>query len=562
MSNLVITTVEFQDIKNELIAYLSTRSEFTDYNFTGSGLNYLIDILSYIIHNLSFQLNMSANEVISIYSAQLTKNIYSHAKNLNYSPRRPVGAIAYIDIEIQDAEKPISGETIVIPKYTVFSSQGFLFYTQESFILNPANSYKLENIAIKQGTILTDTTVSDGLINQTITLESAKIDNNEFSITVNSIEWAKESDFTNIESDSQVYMIELTEDGYVKIIFGDGIVGEVPANTVDIVVTYAETEGLLGNNLSEFTITDILQDNLLATYDNSMIDITTVEQSLGGADIESNSSVQINAPKFNTSQNRIVRTSDWEAFLNRHEYVNLSGVWEGHSDLYEQVHGEVHMSVKPQTGLNLTANQKQELVEYLSEYHMDFIKPVFYDIDYFYTEFVILAQYYKKYQSQEASILAEINSNIDEFFADENEVNQFNHIFKMSALDSKLYNLERISNTTITPTYYTYFTTAPTGAYVFYLQNEIKMSSVVCNISETEGFSDDGSGNIIDVDANIIGTIDYVTGVIIIYPGYTITESEPISGYKLEFMTIDEDIYFKQNRLVINNTNTITLLGV
>jgi hypothetical protein len=553
---LNIAELNFDDICENIKNFLATKDEFKDFNFQGSGISYLIDVLAYFTHYNGFYFNMTMNEFF-LPSATLRKNVTAIAKGLNYLPRRKAGAEALITFEVKTAYKPTNPlYTITIPAYTEFLSESYHFYTTEEYILTNANSYKFTGIVLRQGEYQEEIFTSDGTANQIFTIENANIDNDGLEVYVNNVLWTNENNLVGVDETTQMYSVELTDDNYVKIIFGDNIIGEIPGVGLEIKVIYKDCSGADGNNFSTFTLNDILTDSGAITYDQSKVTITLEEQSLGGADEETITSIKLNAPKFYEAQNRMVTKGDYEAILYNHALVEKINVWGGEEDLLNPVYGKVWIAIKPPGAANLTIGQKATITAFMDSRNVLTINPVFKDIEYFYVDISGTIYYNQQYESQLNIVQDDVETEIGDFF---DELVAFDSMFKNAKFTTAINNLTKIENTNLEIQPYFYFSKVGTGNYNWKLNNAIVEESIDCIISATEGFYDDGLGNILNKNGDeIIGEVDYSTGEIEVYPIYTIAAIEPTNGFRVNFMVNNNDIFYKRERMVVLGTITLT----
>lgn len=554
-----LNTIEFNEIKANLKTWLQNQDEFTDYNFEASGISLILDLISYLIHYLTFYLHTSVNESF-LSTAILRKNVNTIVKELNYLPRRKTGATAVITIVLKDEFIPSETDTIIsIPQYTNFSSSSYNFFATSAYQLTSLNDYEF-NIEIKEGTITEETFTSDGSKDQEFTIENDSIDNDIFNVYVNDELWTNENNLTEIDENSETYQVELTSKNYVKIIFGDDVIGKIPGNGYEIKIIYSETNGEDANNLSTFSLSDILEDNFSNIYDNSYFDITNVEQSTGGADYESIASIKRNAPDFYASQNRLITADDYIAYLQQHQLVESAFVWGGDEEA-KQKYGYVYMALKPsdEEDDNLNDYEKSTILDYLSEKNILTVNLEIVDVDYFYINFSGTIYYYQEYETELSEVRETVSSTVIDFFDD---IEDFNDVYKMARLITAINNLSEIENTNITISPYFTFEKISTGNYFFDLENNIVEGSIDCDIitgSLNEGFYDDESGNIVTKkdSSTVIGEIDYTTGEIEIYIGYEITNTS-LSEYLVYFTTVNDDIYYKKQRSLKLNTMTFT----
>ena len=555
-----LQNIEFTQLKADLIAYFRADPEFKDYNFEGSGLNMLISILAYVCHYNTYYLSMSVNESF-LASAQIFKNVVLRARDLNYIPRRKTGAEAIISLSVNDDYIPINPSTVItIPKYTNFIVGGYNFFTTQEYLLNFANDYSFDNVIIRQGSYQTINYTSDGSINQSYDIENVAVDNDTLEVYVDGVLWTNQNNISSLDSTSEVYQIELTEDLYVKILFGDNILGKAPENGSTINIIYTITNGDECNGFDEFSLNDIVMDQFLNTYDNSKFDIVTIEVASGGSDYETTESIKSNAPKFYESQGRLVTKNDYISLLSQHQLVNAVNVYGGSDDPINPFYGKVYIAVIPPEDLNLTEYQKSVLLAYLDNRNILTIHPEFVDVRYIYTDIIGTIYYKQQYESQLSTVRNEVENTITNFYE---SMTKFDSVFKTAKLITAVNNLDYIGNTNLSFSNFIYFSKTGTGTYVFQLLNEIVANSIDCDIisgSLNEGFYDNGNGKILTKKSgnDIIGEVDYDNGVIEIYPGYDITITEPINGFKISFNTNYDDVHYqKNNSVILGNINLI-----
>jgi hypothetical protein len=558
---LNISELEFDDIKTNLKTFLATKSEFADVNFEGSGINYLLDVLAYCTHYMGYYLNMSVNEMF-LDSATLRKNVNLISKQLNYVPRRKAGAEGIITFEIKEEYKPANPTTtLTIPKYTDFTCEGYHFYTKEEYILTNANNYKFTGIVIREGSQLTQSEISTGLANQEYIIESTIIDEDGFEVYVDGTLWTNQNNIVGTTEDTEMYSIEITEDSFVKIIFGDDIVGKIPDLNAAISIIYKETNGVDGNNFQVFVLNDVLLDSEAVTYDQSKVTITLEQQSLGGVDEETIDSIKLNAPKFYEAQNRMVTKADYESILSQHALVEKINVWGGEEDESNPVYGKVWIAIKPPAAYNLTTEQKATLTTFMDSRNILTVNPEFIDISYFHIDVSGTVYYNQLYESQLNVVRDDVETEISDFF---DEMTDFDSLFKNAKFTTAINNLTKIENTDLEIAPHFYFSKVGSGNYHWKLDNTIVESSLDCDIITgvlNEGFYDDGNGAILTKKTGNaeIGTIDYETGEIEILPTYEITATEPAAGFRVDFKTPNDDVFYRRNRIIILGTMNITL---
>ena len=444
-SKIRITELEFQTIKDNLKNFIKSKPEFTDYDFEGSGLNILMDILAYNTHYMSYYTNMIANEMF-MDTADLRSSVVSHAKLLGYMPRSRVAPIARINLEVTPGEGESNQNLLLIPRFTRFRSENingsnFSFVLLKDNTLEKKNGkFSLPNAVIKQGTPLVYTFIVDDLTNpkQKFKLTDVGIDTSTVEVTVQKSatnlqteKFVLAEDAPVVEPTSAVYYIDEVDNSRYQIYFGDNVLGKKLEDGNIVIVSYLITDGPLANKANTFSLIDSLDGF-------SNISITTVQTAASGADIESIESIRFSAPKAYLSQNRAVTKNDYIALINKkYPYFDSVTVWGG-DELDPPQYGKVFISAKPRDGFEITEVEKEYLKEeILKPISILTITPEFIDADYNYLNFGIRATYdplkTNKTPSQiETSIKTAITTFVNQ------ELNKFNSTFRASRLTRKI----------------------------------------------------------------------------------------------------------------------------
>jgi hypothetical protein len=369
-----VTELDFDGIKQNLKNYLSTTTEFSDYDYEGSGMNIMLDLLAYNTHYTAMYANMLAAESF-IDSAILRKSVVSLAKNLGYVPNSRNAATATVSITFGQT----AGVPSTVPVGSVFlankDGDEYVFTTTESFEIDKTSvPYKCEDIEIYQGQYRTLSFVYDTNSNSVkFEIPFANVDKDLIRVYVMKspadlssadFTWRENSDFLDITSTSKVYFINENYRGNYEVSFGDGIFGQMPEKGNYIVVVFFETEGAVANNIgirdtattpSSFEFTGIGGSLFGAT-------VTTIAPSAGGAERDTVDKVRYAAPKYYQSQNRAVTTNDYEAIVLR-EYTDAESVrvWGGDENDPPE-YGKVFISILPKNARILSQAQKESLI--------------------------------------------------------------------------------------------------------------------------------------------------------------------------------------------------------
>ena len=401
-SKLRIAELDFDTIKSNLKDYFRGQTEFTDYDFDGSGLSLLLDVLAYNTHYLSFYLNMVANEMF-LDSATQRDSIVSLAKQLGYTPRSKTGASVQLDLSMEQNSSSQIPDFVKIPAYTQFSvtslGKTYTFYTLEDKIivwtgdaLGSNRLFTANNILAKQGAKLVKEFTVTGNIDQRFILDNIDIDTTTISIRVkdnsasSSYDTYKKYDgLIVLDSTSLYYFITEAEDKSYEISFGDGIYGkEVTAGNV-ITVDYLTTDGIDANGLTGLSLSSESQDwgeSTNGTTASVDVAVTTPSASTGGGDIEGLDSIKFLAPRSFQHQNRAVTADDYKAILNS-EFSNIASlrVWGGEQE-ETRAYGKVFIAIKPLYGEQLTIEDKSVITTILNKYKVIGIETDIKDPDY------------------------------------------------------------------------------------------------------------------------------------------------------------------------------------
>lgn len=375
-TTLRVAELDFFKIRNNLKNYLRTQSTFTDYDFEGSGMAVLLDILTYNTYYNSFYLNMAANESF-LDTAQVRQNILSHAKAINYVPNSAQGSLSKVNIKATPSGAEDNSTTIItLDKYTRLIGQdvdgvNYTFVTVNSNTVSKVGgSFTFANVFVKQGEVITyQFEASSNNLSRRYQIPSSNVDTTTLVVTVQessantyTTEYKLAQDLTEITANSRTYFIEEDDQLYYTIYFGDNILGKRPDDGNIIIVTYLDTLGSVSNNISRFTFAEPIGGKF---KDN--VSVTTVQTSYGGVDKETVDNIRFRAPYYYTAQNRCVTVNDYETLITK-DYNNIDSVsiWGG-EDNDPVVYGKVFMSLKTRGYYTLTNLEKENIKNSLIE---------------------------------------------------------------------------------------------------------------------------------------------------------------------------------------------------
>lgn len=446
-TSLRVADLDFFSIRTNLKNYLRAQSEFSDYDFEGSGMAVLLDVLAYNTYYNGFYLNMAANEAF-LDTAQLRQSVLSHAKMINYVPTSSHGALARINVKVTpEGTEPLPG-TVTLEKYTRLYGRdrdgvNYPFVTLNANTTSKsANTYSFANVIIKQGEVITRQFAMTA--NNTVRrfdIPSANIDTSTLLVTVqesssNSTtrEFKHAEEITSLTKDSLVYFVEEGVDGYT-VYFGDGVIGYSPKIGNIINVTYLDTVGSMSNSISDFVFTDKVAGNF-----SNNVRITVAGSSYGGTNKETVDQIRFRAPQFYTTQNRAVTVQDYESLITK-DYNNIDAVsiWGG-EDNDPPVYGKVYLSLKTKGFYNLTNFEKENIkTQLISDRNILTVTPEIVDPDYVFILVRGKVLYNPSLTTKTANEIGQVVKNAITNYVDK-ELNTFKSTFRKSRLSSYVEN--------------------------------------------------------------------------------------------------------------------------
>ena len=443
------SNLDFDQIKTTLKDYLQTNANFTDYDFEGSNLSTVIDLLAYNTYITSYNANMVSNEVF-IDSASLRENIVSLAKNIGYLPRSRKSARSSISFFINTTEIIPQPSIITLKKGTVattagsFGNQSYVFSILEDVSVPVYNNIAtFTDIPIYEGTLLnTNFTYSTKNPNQKFILPNVGIDTDLISVNVKTNEqataktkYSAQNSIFDIDGGSRVYYLSEIEDERYQIFFGDGIFGASleEGNFVD--VDYVVSSGDTGNGVAQMTFAGNLsyERNGLSYQVTSGISLVTTNSfSTGGENIESVESIRKFAPRIYASQNRAVSAQDYESLIPAKIYPETESISVfGGEELVPPQYGKVFISIKPRTGDFLPNLIKENIRLKLKKYAVAGIVPEILDLKYLYLEADSKIYYNTNLAANGASVSSVVQNNANKY-AESTELNRYGARFKYS----------------------------------------------------------------------------------------------------------------------------------
>ena len=391
-SSIVLTQLDFDSYKDSLKTFLKSQDRFKDYDFDGSNLSVLLDVLSYNTYQNAFYLNMVSNEMF-LDSAKLRDSVISHAKELNYLPRsfRSSSAVIQLVITSTDTAK----RSIVIPKGTSFTSRvddfTYNFSTTENYVITnrtPSGSnfvYESEPIRVYEGSYLSDTyTVNYDnplvykISNKRVDLESVLVTVFEDNGAPSGVQtYKRATSLFGHDENSKVFFLQPGIGDTYEVVFGDGVVGRKPKNNSACIIEYRSCNGELPNGAFRFI-------NTARIDDETNVVIETITASADGAVAEDLSSIKYNAPRAFTTQERAVTSEDYENLLKANFPEINAVVAYGGEDASPPQYGRIFLSIDLDEVDGLPKIKEAEYKRFLRSRSSVAIEPLFVSPDYTY----------------------------------------------------------------------------------------------------------------------------------------------------------------------------------
>ena len=593
-SNINITDLDFDDVSKSLKEYLRGQSTLKDYDFEGSNLAILVDLLAYSAHTSAFNANMVASEMF-LDTAQIRKNVVSRAKELGYTPSSRTASKASFDLTVTNPTiGGVTPSSLTINRghefTTVYDGTSYTFISLDNKTITPTTgTFKFEALDIYQGKLSTDIYRYDSQVaNQRFPMLSPNIDTTSITVNINSnntvTAWSRAGDLTGIKSTSNVYYLQENDEGLFELYFGDGIIGAEPKDGDEITISYLVTDTNHANGANVFSMSTSINGNSAVTFTN------TVSAS-GGKDIETPDQIKFSASKFYTSQNRLVTVQDYKAKLQElYPGADSIAVWGGEDNEPPQ-YGKVFVALKPsQYSNNLTTAEKSTLTKSLSELSILTVRPQVIDAEILQ---ILLSTNFKydptKTSQTQSALETLVRAAILSY--DDSELSGFDTLFRHSQLTSKIDGTEtsilsNITNVRLRKNYTAVIDGTASSIKLDFgnaLYNPHSGHNAASGgVLTTTGFfisgdtnnyffDDDGKGNVrryyLDGSTRVYsddtaGTITYSTGVVSINSlTYSSTSNTDSS---IDFTTIpsSNDVISTKNQLLDITASEISVTGV
>jgi len=545
-----VANLDFEDIKVTLKEYMRAQTDFTDYDFEGSALSNLIDVLAYNTYYTAFNTNMVVNELF-IDSATLRDNVVAIAKQLGYRPKSATSPTAYVSFNVT-YNNPTTDTEITLKKGTGFiatyDNNVYQYVTLDDVkgqVVNDVATFT--NIPLKEGTQLVNTfTVNTSLKSQRFVLDNRNIDTNTIRVKVYptggsfSEPYLVADNILGVDGNSKVFFLDEIEDGRYEILIGDGVLGKKLDNNARIEVSYLTTSGPESNGVRTFVFSGVLE-NVNGSTPATNVSVTSTVAAAGGEEIESTQKIKYTAPKAYGTQERAVTAQDYEAIVRRVYPATSDIIIFGGEEQDPPEYGKVFISLKPKDASYITSLTKNQIVKELKQYVVASVEPKLVDPSILFVEMNSKIYYNGSSTDQTTSQIRDKVIGGVQSYLDTSDTEKFNGKFRYSKMVGVIDDADRNINsnlTSVTMRKDFYPSLNSTFFYEICFQNEFDqdcddpvLSTTGFRVTEYPNFDvylEDRSGKIVlyRLDSvtgekvvldSEVGDIDYVKGELMMY---------------------------------------------
>jgi hypothetical protein len=573
-----VAELDFDTIKSNLKDFFRNKGTFSDYDFEGSGLSLLIDVMAYNTHYNAIIANMLTQEMF-LDTAVKRETVNLHAKRLGYLPVSMRAARAKVTVEAFPTNNP---DTLILGRGAVFQSGGqlpFNFVTTDSITVsrNSEGRYIFSNVPLYEGRIekfkyiVTPNQKTFQIPNKNVDISLLKVFVQTSFSSSELTEYKLYESIVEIDGQTNAYFLQINEAGYYEVSFGDDVIGKSITEDNVVSLEYVVCNGEIPNGAGGFSITDSIQGT-------TNIGVVTIEKAFGGAQAESLSSIKENASKRVFTQNRIVSISDYKPMIQQILNVGDVSVWGGENNS-PPVYGKVFISILNASVVDrlLTSEEKAFVIEQLKSKMMVTVTPEIVDPEFVHVE-INSSVYFDPFKTANSAtqIQTIARTAIQNYVAE--KLNKFYAELRNSNLTYAIDSADSSINSNITgyvlKRYLTPVLNRQTNYYID-MKNPIressdKLSSLRTNAFYVDGstekhYLEDDSGSIkiykliqgIKTDIREIGSIDYTTGKITIL-GLNVTAAED-GVITIRCLPLSNDIICLNNTALVVNDSDITV---
>ena len=455
-----VANLDFEDIKVALKDYMRAQTDFTDYDFEGSALSNLIDVLAYNTYYTAFNTNMVVNELF-IDSATLRDNVVAIAKQLGYRPKSATSPTAYVSFTV-NYTNPTTDTELLLKKgsgfIATYDNNVYQYVVLDDVTAQVVNDVAtFTDVAINEGTQLTNTfTVNTALKGQRFILDNQNIDTNTIRVKVYptggsfSEPYLVADNILGVDGNSKVFFLDEIEDERYEILIGDGVLGKKLENNARIEVSYLTTSGPESNGVRTFVFSGVLENPQGVSPTAFTTSITSTTASAGGEEIESTQKIKYTAPKAYGTQDRAVTAQDYEAIVRQVYPATSDIIIFGGEDQDPPEYGRVFIALKPKDASYLTSLTKNQIIEELKKYVVASVEPKLIDPSILYVELTSKIYYNRESTDQTPAQIRDKAIGSVQSYLDTSDTEKFNGKFRYSKMVGVIDDADKSINSNLT----------------------------------------------------------------------------------------------------------------
>lgn len=534
-----LTALDYQGRIQELRSYLQSKDDFLDYNFSGSVLSLLLELMAYNSYTSSFNVNMLANESF-LNTATLRENVLRKAREMGYIPQSKTSSFVNLSFKLRPND---SDDSITIKSGTGFVSifnevpYSFVTLTDVSSSNKVDNDFQFNDVVFREGNYITQRDFFRDNRSQRFLIENSNVDVSTIRVRVGDetngfIDYLKHTNLIETTSESPIYYLDEIQGDRYEIVFADGIIGKKPDRNATVIISYLITSGSNSNGATRFQFNGVVESSSGVITDVVSVPSIILSEAIGGADEESTTQIKRNAPRAYSAQHRAVTIEDYKSLVHTIYRENVDVIVYSGLDKEPPAPGFVFISLKRTDGKYITKRDKEFLSKEIKKYSVDnaIVKVV--DPSKLIVDFNVDVSYRRSVTSFSIDeIIIEIKNSIRNYI-DENSIEYFSNSLYLNkvikTIDNSLSFIEDVNvNFRMAKEFYPL--NSRSTYYELCYQNPLKENSInstsfrkLSNPNKLVKIVDDGEGILRLVDSNgivlknNIGSVDYDKGEIII----------------------------------------------
>ena len=534
-----LTALDYQGRLQELRSYLRSKDDFLDYNFSGSVLSLLLELMAYNSYTSSFNINMLANESF-LSTATLRENVLRKAREMGYIPQSKTSSFANLSFRIRTNKEY---DSITIKAGTgfvsIYNEVPYSFVTLTDLVSSSKTDglFDFNDVVFREGNYITQREFFRNNRSQRFLIENSNVDVSTIRVRIGDetngfIDYLKHTNLIETNSTTPIYYLDEIQGDRYEIMFADGVIGRKPDANATVIISYLITSGPNANGATRFQFNGVVESSSGIITDFTVVPSTILSEAIGGANEESITQIKRNAPRAYSAQHRAVTIEDYKSLVHNLYRENVDVIVYSGLDKDPPAPGFVFISLKKNDGKYITKNDKEFLSKEIKKYSVDNAVVKIVNPSRLIVDFNVNVSYRRNITSISIDeIIIEIKNAIIQYI-EENSIENFSNSLYMNkivtVIDNSLSFIEDVDvDFRMAKEFYPL--NSRSTYYELCYQNPLRENSIesssfreLSNLNKLVKIVDDGKGILRLVDSNgivlknNIGTVDYDKGEIII----------------------------------------------